>query len=281
MARRAEPTACRNRCVNIIGVGTPQNPLTLSTTVLNTIADHSQHLLDDEDLDDTNELQTATEVPVLATGNLTGTNVQLALEGLQTDLDNLNAGAGNTDEQNIQGSALNGETLTIGIENGDPEDISLAAFALETEVNALIAASEAADQDTNATNELQNITSDDGSVTITATGNDFNLRVAAGGGGGDQNLSQVLAEGNDAGGATIINLLDSPDPSSAVTKAYVDANLGGGGNQSLEEILNTDLARATTRFRMCSTPYFRKMWPRKITSIAISLPVEEVYPMMS
>lgn len=64
-------------------------------------------------------------------------------------------GGGGTDNQNIQGSGLSGETLTIGIEDGTPQDVDLSSFALESELTAAIAASDAADGDTDPNNEIE------------------------------------------------------------------------------------------------------------------------------
>lgn len=50
------------------------------------------------------------------------------------------------------------------------------------------------------------------------------------GGGGNQNLGQVLAQGNDGGGALIKNILNPVDLQDAATKGYVDAAITGGGS---------------------------------------------------
>lgn len=46
---------------------------------------------------------------------------------------------------------------------------------------------------------------------------------SSGGGGGDQNLSEVLTEGNDGGGLQIKNIADPTEAQDVATKAYVDA----------------------------------------------------------
>ena len=45
-------------------------------------------------------------------------------------------------------------------------------------------------------------------------------------------LNEVLAEGNDAGASKITNVADPEDDQDVVTKAYGDANYGGGGGSS-------------------------------------------------
>ncbi|UWX54146.1 hypothetical protein NYZ99_14135 [Maribacter litopenaei] len=51
----------------------------------------------------------------------------------------------------------------------------------------------------------------------------------------EQNLAQVLAQGQDANALQIKNLLDPTDPQDAATRAYVDANVGG--TQNLAQVL--------------------------------------------
>ncbi|MGB5171760.1 MAG: hypothetical protein WBN69_10055, partial [Eudoraea sp.] len=112
--------------------------------------------------------------------NITSPDASVAINQVGNDFE-LTVTGGGTDNQDIQGSALTNEILTIAIENGNSEDVNLAPFALETEVTAAIAASDAADGDTDDTNELQNITSPDASVAINQVGNDFELTVTGGG----------------------------------------------------------------------------------------------------
>ncbi len=99
--------------------------------------------------------------------------------GTETDPYELTSiGGGGSNDQNIQGSLLTGELLTIGIERGSSQNVDLASFATETELAAAITASEALDDDTSQINELQAVTSSDGSVDVTQNGNDYDLRVA-------------------------------------------------------------------------------------------------------
>ncbi|MGJ8739309.1 beta strand repeat-containing protein, partial [Zobellia laminariae] len=64
-------------------------------------------------------------------------------------------GGSGTDEQNIEGSVLTDQLLTIGIENGTGQDVDLASFATEVELAAAIAASAALDGDTDDQNEIE------------------------------------------------------------------------------------------------------------------------------
>ncbi|WKX77196.1 hypothetical protein [Zobellia laminariae] len=50
-------------------------------------------------------------------------------------------GGSGTDEQNIEGSVLTDQLLTIGIENGTGQDVDLSSFATEVELTAAVAAS--------------------------------------------------------------------------------------------------------------------------------------------
>ncbi|NHF60808.1 hypothetical protein FK220_015745 [Flavobacteriaceae bacterium TP-CH-4] len=136
----------------------------------------------DDDTDDTNEIQTITSTDGSVTVTASGNDYDLSVPG------------GSTDDQNIEGSILTGETLTIGIEGGNSQDVDLGDFATETELAAAIAASEGLDDDTDDTNEIQTITSTDGSVTVTASGNDYDLSVP-GGSTDDQNIEGSILTG--------------------------------------------------------------------------------------
>ena len=87
-------------------------------------------------LDNTDD-QTATEVPVTASGNLTSTNVQDALSELQGDVDNINLTGGDNQTLSLSGS-------TLSITGGNSADLS-----------SLID-----DADADATNEIQDLSFD-------------------------------------------------------------------------------------------------------------------------
>src|SRR5690606_12374881 len=103
--------------------------------------------------------QDASEVNITEAGcNFTATDVEGAISELAT---------GSTDEQNIHGSVLTGNTLTIGIENGTSEDVdlssldesvSVAANTADIATNTTNIATNTADITTHATNIATNIT---------------------------------------------------------------------------------------------------------------------------
>jgi len=186
--------------------------------------------------------QNASEVSYDPTASgLTATNTQAAIDEL--------AGSGfvDTDEQNIAGSILTGDVLTIGIEGGNNQDVSLAAFALDSEVATAIAASDTADGDTSDTNEIQNITSTDGSVTVTpsATGNDFNLAVTS-----SQNITNANLSLDDD---RTVNLAGN-DLQFTGSGSIGIGNFGSlGSPASIESKLDVDgVIRARDRFRTSS-----------------------------
>ncbi|NNL09244.1 MAG: bZIP transcription factor, partial [Croceitalea sp.] len=124
--------------------------------------------------------QNAVEVPFTPYITLNAIDTQKAIEQLKDELDEAIIAGGGTDDQNIEGSILVDQTLTIGIESGNNQDVDVSALATDTEVANAIAASEALDLDIDPANELQAITSTDNSVTITPNGNDFDLSVVGG-----------------------------------------------------------------------------------------------------
>ncbi len=162
--------------------------LTDETTVQEALNALNLNSTDDQD-DSEVPLQTPTDFD----GDLTDeTTVQEALNAIA---------AADSDNQNITGSNLTGETLTIGIQNGTNEDVDLSDFALDSDVAAAITASAALDNDTNSTNEIQTITSTDGSVTITSpSANDYNLSVT-----GTTGTSGSIFFANNSTGALIEN----------------------------------------------------------------------------
>jgi hypothetical protein len=121
-------------------------------------------------MDETNELLTSVE--------LVGTN--LVIKDAGNDWNISLASLVGTDDQNITDFNLTGTILTLTLENGNTKTVELADLNNTvgvTEIRAALAAHILVDEDTSATNELQNITSNNGSVTIVKTGNDYDLNV--------------------------------------------------------------------------------------------------------
>ena len=87
--------------------------------------------------------------------------------------------AAGTDDQTITDLNLTGTTLSVTIENGTTQSVSLNSLEESGEITAAIIASEALDLDKDETNEIQTLTSTDGSVTLTQTGDDYDLSVPA------------------------------------------------------------------------------------------------------
>jgi len=74
----------------------------------------------------------------------------------------------------------NGLELSVEDDGETDKTIDLdATFATDTEVTAAIVANAILDEDKNSTNEIQVLTSNDSSVTLTQTGNDYDLSVAS------------------------------------------------------------------------------------------------------
>ncbi|WP_373074707.1 beta strand repeat-containing protein [Zeaxanthinibacter enoshimensis] len=183
----------------------------------------SNHIAADGDLDDGNELQDLTSATFNPATNELTINIE---NGASTSVllgDLANPG---TDDQNLGPGSFNAttNTLTIGIEDGNPVNVDLSALA----------GTGSDDQDLgpssfNPATNILTIGIEDGNATqvdltaLSATGSD------------NQDLNNVLGQGNDAGGQAILNIIDNPSPSSVVTKAYVDAQVSGGGSTELAD----------------------------------------------
>src|SRR5690606_20537748 len=115
-------------------------------------------------LDNTDD-QTASEVSITdAGGNFTSTDVEGALSELAT---------GSSDDQNISGSGLASNILTIGIENGTSEDVDLSSLDESADV-----AANAANIATNTTN-IANNTADIATNTTDISTNTTNITTNA------------------------------------------------------------------------------------------------------
>lgn len=101
----------------------------VASTATLTTASASFELLNNAGTDD----QTASEVNVTATGNLSATNVQSALEELQGDID----GIADTDDQTLSIDSTAGRIFTISIENGNSVSFK-DSILTESDVEAYI-----------------------------------------------------------------------------------------------------------------------------------------------
>ncbi|NJB38190.1 hypothetical protein HCO57_16435, partial [Croceivirga sp. JEA036] len=205
--------------------------------------------------------QTATEVAITdAAGNFAANNVEEALAELatnSTDDQDLGQGAGSVANESVELTITDGASTTIDIRDADSNPLNeiqnlsevladgndgggAAITNIGDPTNAQDAATKAYvdaldgtdDQDLGqgvggVANESVELTITDGaSTTIDIRDADSNPLNEI------QNLSEVLADGNDGGGAAITNIADPTNAQDAATKAYVDA-LDGTDDQDL------------------------------------------------
>ncbi len=154
--------------------------VTADLSALATDAELAALPLDDADADPANELQTISS---------SDGSVRITPSGKDFDL---SVSGGGTDDQDLTSATLTGTDLTISIENGASVTADLSALATDAELAAL----PLEDADADPTNELQTISSSDGSVRITPSGKDFDLSVS-GGGTDDQDLTSATLAGTD------------------------------------------------------------------------------------
>ncbi|WP_378185440.1 beta strand repeat-containing protein [Aquimarina sp. W85] len=148
--------------------------------------------------------QTAAEVAFTPTGNTTSTDVQAAIEEIQTEVDGFAATSGQTNTASNVGNA------------------GIGVFARKTGVDLQfkninagsnrITVSDAATDNINIDVNEANIRITESQITDLAHTVDTD----------DQNLSEVLTEGNNAGGVIIDNIGTPVDGNDATTKDYVD-----------------------------------------------------------
>ncbi|SNR82079.1 hypothetical protein SAMN04488009_0240, partial [Maribacter sedimenticola] len=189
----------------ITGDGTLENRLELSEGIQLNISNNTtliaDHIVADEDTDDTNELVD------LSFDKLTNT---LSISKSATPVGasvNLEALVG-SDDQVLTLTADN----KLQIENGNEVDLSIL---------------------NNAGSDIQTISTDNtpGNIEI-SNGNELSINVNDADANPNnelQNIQEVLADGNNAGGLLLKNLGNPVDNQDAVTKAYVDGAVTGVG----------------------------------------------------
>jgi hypothetical protein len=105
--------------------------------------------------------------------------VTVSLENGGSTLINIQDSDSNSSNELNTNVALNGTALEV-TDAGGVKSVDLdTTFATDTEVATAIVASAALDLDKDNTNEIQTLTSTDGSVTLTQAGNDYDLSVPA------------------------------------------------------------------------------------------------------
>ncbi|UJH68151.1 hypothetical protein [Allomuricauda sp. SCSIO 65647] len=183
------------------------------------------HISNDLDLSDQNEIQDASEVDVVPNGNLGSDNVQAALVELQGDVDILNSGGANTDEQNLNNNPAipgnisidNGNTITINVNDADSNPTNEIQNAAQVSVAA------------NPTNYTQSAANVEGHL----EGIDDAIGDILAGGGADGVITNITTSGNNlvvtgAGGAFGGNINLEPLVDNAVSNnGFLTAEVDG------------------------------------------------------
>ncbi len=191
------------------------------------VAANTAGIAADGDTDDTNEIQLLT---------LSGNSIQIE-DGNTIDLTPILSDGG-TDDQNL---TLTGNILEI--EDGNTVDFTPILASGGSDDQTLTLTGNIVGIEDGNTIDLTPILgsggADDQNLTLTGNileienGNTVDFTPLLGGGGGvaNQNLDQVLTQGNDGGTALIKNIANPVDGQDAATKSYVDAAIttGGGG----------------------------------------------------
>ncbi|GMN05749.1 hypothetical protein MTsPCn5_11380 [Croceitalea sp. MTPC5] len=214
-----------------LGIGTGGTPgESVEVTITN--GNNAIVNIQDGDFDDENEIQDAVEVDINPITGITGDNVQLALEELQTDIAALNAGGGNTDEQDlgigtggtpgesVEVTITNGNNTLVNIQDGDFDDENEIQDAIEVDINPITGIT--GDNVQLALEELQN----DIDVINTATDeNTTNATLAT---------TDTDADGTD----DTLTLTDSEG--GTVTVALADINTGADQDTTNATLATTD-----------------------------------------
>ncbi|MBT8182460.1 MAG: hypothetical protein KJO53_12815, partial [Eudoraea sp.] len=191
-----------------------------NTPVLNDIAANAAAIAADGDRDDQNELQDLTQV--LATGNsandkiinLTNpTDPQDAATKIYVD----NAITGST-QTIVSGDLPN--SISTGTDGGALFDSAPLQSDIDANTAELLLKEDLANKSTDINLGTSN--------TLYPSQNAVKTYVDNQVGGSAQSIGEVLTVGNDASANSIINLVDSTDPTSAATRSYVDSQVSNG-----------------------------------------------------
>ncbi|MBR9854997.1 MAG: hypothetical protein GYB37_10550, partial [Algicola sp.] len=121
-----------------------------------------------------------------------------------------------TDDQQLTGFNFDGvtNTLSLTLENGGTVNVDLSSLSdVFTDTNTTITSFGIDGTNTNL------VITDSETNTFAVALADLAALINT----DDQTLTEVLSQGNDAGGATITNLAVPANPQDAATKAYVDS----------------------------------------------------------
>ncbi|MEJ2584057.1 MAG: hypothetical protein P8Z38_03110, partial [Robiginitalea sp.] len=210
-------------------------------------------------LDNTDD-QTAAEVSYdNLTSGLTATDTQAAIDELA---------AGSTDDQNLTGATLTGTSLQIDIENGGSTTVDLSSLDESVVGTNDISVTESGgvytvdyvDGDKDATNEIQTLTSSDGSVTLTPSGSDYDLSVAAADG------SETIVNG---GGINVVTGSGTSADPYVVTGTEVDGDIT---NEIQDLNLASDILTITnngTATAIDLSPYLDNTDDQQITDFSL------------
>ena len=163
-------------------------------------------LYDDPDADPNNEIQTISSTDGSLTISQTGINYDISV-----------VGGGNDDQIAI-------EVIYDNSVSGLPNNVQTAIDAL--------AAANAADNDTDATNEIQTITSTDNSITIVQTGNDYDISIGS-------------VQGSFGGGPSVIvnNTIGQADiGDGAIGPGEIQSNAVSSDEIEDDSIVNADIS---------------------------------------
>ncbi len=217
---------------------------------------------------------------IVITPTATGSNFEVAPNSIRTE-QIVDGGINGTAD--IQDGSIDGEDklMNNSVTEEKLSENSVGAFALDNDnigvsafindvpfltADDLIGIGGTDDQNlTGATLNASNILQID-----IEDGNSTTVDLSSLAGGGNQNLGQVLTQGNDGGASFIKNILDPVDLQDAATKAYVDAAVTSGGTLADGTILIGDASNAAQQLAVSGDATIDNLGALTITDNAIN-----------